>query len=148
MGEPLLPIVAEITIARPIERVWDVLTGQTTVPQWLGAIDYRPEVGTTFLVQLDPDARRTDDPDGATHCDVKLLQPPHKFSFSWYVPGTPETLVEFSLDSDGPADTLVRVLHEGWDDFEREAIEDFYEDLAASWQGDVLPALKSLAESG
>ena len=34
VGEPLLPIIAEVVIAAPIDKVWDVLTGESTVPEW------------------------------------------------------------------------------------------------------------------
>lgn len=147
MGEPLLPIVAEIAIDAPIEKVWDVLTGPASVPRWLGAFDYKAEVGSTFFIQEDPDKQAKGDTDGATWCDVVLLQKPNKFDFSWYVPGTEATMVQISLFSEGPNRTFVRLMHDGWDDFEREAIEDFYEALAADWKNDVLPALKRVAEA-
>ena len=57
MGEPLLPIVAEIDVNAPIERVWEVMVGETTLPQWLGAMDYRRQVGTTFFMQQDPEKK-------------------------------------------------------------------------------------------
>lgn len=147
MGEPLLPIIAETRIAAPIERVWSVLTGERTVPQWLGALDYKAEVGSTFFMQQDPAKRAARDTDGATWCDVALLQKPHKFDFSWYVPGTPQTMVQISVFSEGAEISFVRLMHDGWDDFEREAIEDFYNGLAAGWRDDVLPGLKRLVES-
>jgi uncharacterized protein YndB with AHSA1/START domain len=148
MGEPLLPIVAEVSIAASVEQVWLVLAGAATVPQWLGAIDYRPEVGTTFFIQQDPEKRVRRDTEGAIWCDVLVLQKPHRFNFSWYVPGTPQTMVQIGLFSEAPESTAVRLLHDGWDDFEREAIEDFYDAIAAAWRNDALPALRRLAESG
>jgi uncharacterized protein YndB with AHSA1/START domain len=147
MGEPLLPIIAEISIAAPIEHVWDVMVGETTLPQWLGAMDYKPAVGSTFFMQQDPDKKAAGDTDGATWCDIQLMQPPHKFNFSWYLPGTPETSVSISLFSEGPQKSFARLMHDGWDDFEREAIEGFYDQLAIGWKSAVLPGLKRLAES-
>jgi uncharacterized protein YndB with AHSA1/START domain len=147
VGEPLLPIIAEIAIARPIDKVWEVLTGETTVPQWLGALDYKAEIGTTFFMQQDPEKKAAGDTEGSTWCDVALLQKPNKFNFSWYVPGTEATMVQISLFSEGAANSFVRLMHDGWDDFERDAIEEFYNQLAAGWQNDVLPNLKKLAES-
>ncbi|HVY51604.1 MAG TPA: SRPBCC domain-containing protein [Devosia sp.] len=147
MGEPLLPIVAEVSIAAPVEHVWSVLVGEATVPQWLGAMDYRPEVGATFFMQQDPERKARGDTEGSTWCEITRMQKPHKFNFSWYVPGTPETLVQISLFTDGPRQTFVRLIHDGWDDFEREAIEGFYNDIAAGWKMAVLPNLKRLAET-
>ena len=146
MGEPLLPIIAEIAIAAPIDKVWEVLTAESTVPEWLGAMDYKAELGTTFFMQQDPEKKGAGDTEGSTWCDVALLDKPHKFDFSWYLPGTPQTMVQISLFSEGPADTFVRLMHDGWDDFEREAIEDFYDQLAGNWETEVLPRLKELAE--
>ncbi|HEX4298346.1 MAG TPA: SRPBCC domain-containing protein [Devosia sp.] len=148
MSEPLLPIVAEISIAAPMDKVWQVATGEATVAGWLGAIDYKAAVGTTFFMQQDPARRAARDTEGATWCDVLLLEEPTKFAFSWYLPGTPKTMVQLDLSPDGPDRTFVRVIHDGWDDFEREAMEEFYEALARGWQDDVLPRLKKLAESG
>lgn len=147
MGEPLLPIIAEISVDAPIERTWEVLVGEATLPQWLGALDYRAEVGTTFFMQQDAARRAAHDTDGATWCDVLLIQPPNKFNFSWYVPGTPQTLVQISLFSEGPRKTFIRLMHDGWDDFEREAVEGFYEQLARGWKHHVLPGIKRMAEA-
>jgi uncharacterized protein YndB with AHSA1/START domain len=147
LGEPLLPIVAEISVEAPIEKVWEALTGAATVPLWLGAIDYKPEIGTTFFLQQDPEKRAKHDTEDATWCDVLLLQKPHKFDFSWYVPGTEATNVQISVFSEGPARSFVRLIHDGWDDFERDAIEEFYNALAEGWKTDVLPSLKQVAEA-
>lgn len=147
MGEPLLPIIAEISIARPIEHVWDIVVGETTLPNWLGAMDYKPEVGTTFFMQQDPDKKANRDTEGSTWCEIQVMEKPERFSFSWYVPGTPETVVHISLSADDAGKTFVRLIHDGWDDFDREAIEDFYEQLGEGWRSAVLPNLKRLAEA-
>jgi len=147
MGEPLLPIVAEIDVNAPIERVWEVLIGETTLPQWLGAMDYRGQVGTTFFMQQDPEKKANNDTEGSTWCDIQAMDKPGRFDFSWYIPGTPETSVHISPSDDGPGKTFVRLIHDGWDDFDRESIEDFYEQLAEGWRAAVLPNLKRLAEA-
>lgn len=148
MGEPLLPIIAEVVIAAPIDKVWDVLTGESTVPEWLGAMDYKAEVGTTFFMQQDPEKKAVRDTEGSTWCDVVLLEKPTRFSFSWYLPGTPETTVHITLSPEGDGSTFVRLMHDEWDDFEREAIEDYYDQLAGNWETEVLPRLKALVEGG
>jgi uncharacterized protein YndB with AHSA1/START domain len=146
VGEPLLPIIAEVVIAAPIDKVWDVLTGESTVPEWLGAMDYKAEVGTTFFMQQDPEKKAVRDTEGSTWCDVVLLEKPTRFSFSWYLPGTPETTVHITLSPEDDASTFVRLMHDEWDEFEREAIEDYYDQLAGNWETEVLPRLKALAE--
>lgn len=147
MGEPLLPIVAEIEINAPINRVWDVMVGETTLPQWLGAMDYQGRVGTTFFMQQDPEKKAKRDTDGSTWCDIQVMDRPNTFAFSWYVPGTPETLVHISLSDDEPGKTFVRLIHDGWDDFDREAIEEFYDQLGEGWRSAVLPNLKRAVET-
>ena len=143
---PLLPIIAEISIAAPIEHVWDVLTSEATVPAWLGCMDYRAVVGATFFMQQDPEARKRGDTGGATHCTIALIDKPNKFTFSWFEPGTPETMVHISLIPDGPNKTLVRLMHEGWDQFAPDAVRPFYEQVTGGWKAYVLPGLKRAAE--
>jgi uncharacterized protein YndB with AHSA1/START domain len=141
----LLPIVAEIQIDAPIDHVWEIMTGEASVPGWLGCLDYRRAVGTTFFMQPDPAKRAAGDRSGATHCDVVLLKPPHKFDFTWYVPGTPATLVEISLFSEGPDRSFVRLVHSGWQQFPVDAVRAFHAQLAGGWKSAVLPGLKAAA---
>jgi uncharacterized protein YndB with AHSA1/START domain len=142
---PLLPIVAEITIEAPIEHVWDVLTSETAVPEWLGCMDYKLEPGATFFMQQDPALRAKGDTSGATHCTIVLVQKPHKFNFTWFQPGTPETLVQISLFSEGAERTFVRLIHDGWDQFPPDSIRPFYDALKSGWSGAVLPGLRRVA---
>ena len=142
---PLLPIIAEISIDAPLEHVWDVLTSKATVPHWLGCMDYRPEVGATFFMQQDPELKKKHETDGATHCTIVLMQKPHKFNFTWFQPGTPETLVQVSLFSEGPHKTFVRLMHDGWDQFPADVVKPFYDQLKSGWSGAVLPNLRRAA---
>lgn len=145
MTEALVPIVAEITIDAPIEHVWEVLTSDATVPQWLGSADYRRIVGTTF--QMSQDGQRvTGAGDEAIRCDLITLQPPHKFSFTWYVPGAPKTLVQISLFSEGAGRTYVRLVHEGWEQFPPEEVRPLYDRLAGAWRQSALPKLRNIAQ--
>ncbi len=147
MSAPLDPIVATILIDAPIGHVWSVLTSEKTVPDWLGCMSYRAVVGTTFHMQPDPERRRRGDVAGATHCDVVALDPPLRFAFTWYVPGTPKTMVEISLHSDGSG-TRVTLRHEGWDQFPADMVRAFHEQLSLGWSGSVLPNLRRAAEAG
>ncbi len=143
---PLLPIIAEISIDASIEIVWEILTSEATVPQWLGCMDYRREVGATFFMQQDSELKAAGDTEGATHCTIQLLQKPHKFDFTWFQPGTPETVVSISLFSEGPHKTFVRLMHDGWDQFPADAVREFYAQLGNGWLSAVLPGLKRAVE--
>ncbi len=142
---PLVPIVAETTITAPIAHAWEVLTSEATVPHWLGCMDYKRQVGATFFMQQDPELRKARDTSGATHCTIRKLDKPNKFVFSWFQPGTPETSVEFHLFPDGPDKTLVRLIHDGWDQFPADAVRPFYDQLSSGWRSSVLPSLKRAA---
>jgi uncharacterized protein YndB with AHSA1/START domain len=145
--KPLLPIVAETAIAAPIGRVWEILTSEETVPEWLGCMGYRREVGTIFHMQQDAARRAKGDPTGATQCEVLLLQAPHKFNFTWTAPGAPATQVQISLFSEGPDRTFVRLAHSGWEQFPADAVRPFYDQLKGGWTSAVLPGLKRVAEA-
>lgn len=147
MTAPLLPIIAEIAIDAPILHVWEIMTSEATVPVWLGCMNYRREVGATFHMQPDAARRAAGDTTGATFCDVELLQKPHKFNFSWYVPGMPKTSVQISLLSEGQTRTFVRLLHDGWSQFPAEMAKSFHDALSGGWRSDVLPNLKKAAEA-
>src|SRR5689334_21402676 len=126
----LLPIVAEIQIDAPIEKTWEAMTSAAAVPRWLGCINYAGTEGSTFHMQPDGAKRTAGDTSGATFCDIVTLKPPHKFDFSWYVPGTPATMVEMSLFSEGPAKSFVRLVHSGWDQFPPDMVKPFHDQLS------------------
>jgi len=142
----LLPIVAEIDVTASIEHLWEAMTGAAGVPEWLGALNYRGVAGTTFHMQLDAARRAAGDVSGAAHCDVLLLQRPNRFNFSWYLPGTPYTLVAMTLFAEGAGESYVHVIHGGWAQFEAAAVRARYERIEALWTERLLPQLKQVAE--
>lgn len=146
MSGVLRPIVAEISIDAPIAHVWEVMTAEDSVPDWLGCMNYRREVGAVFHIQPNEAKRGARDISGATHCDVVTLKAPHNFDFTWYMPGTPKTYVKISLFSEGPDRSFARLSHEGWERFPLEVAMAFHEQLSGGWRGAVLPGLKRAAE--
>lgn len=148
MTEPLPPIVAEITIDRICFVVWQRMISEAGVTEWLGCMSFRPEVGSLFYMQPDPARRATGDIAGATHCRIVELVEPLRFSFAWFIPGTPETMVTITLTPDGPMArrTIVRLTHEGWEQFPPEMVKPFHDQLKSGWSGSVLPGLKALGE--
>jgi uncharacterized protein YndB with AHSA1/START domain len=142
----LRPIVAEIGVDAPLDRLWQFMTSEGTAPNWLGCMNYHAAVGATFHMQPDAAKRQAGDPSGATHCDIITLKPPHKFDFSWYMPGTPQTMVEISLFSEGNSRSFVRLVHSGWEQFPADAMRAIHEQLAIGWRDGVLPSLKRGAE--
>lgn len=145
MSESLLDIRQTILIDAPHDKVWAVLTEPEYVRQWLGCLRYEKSLGHVFYMQQDAAKRAVDDIEGATHCRILILEKPHKFVFSWYLPGTPETAVHIDLQAKGDK-TEVTLTHIGWDQFDSEAIRAIRDGLEGGWKSFVLPQLKQAAE--
>ena len=143
----LLDIETSIEIATPIERVWTCLTDEGLVTHWLGCLGFRPVPGTVFFMQTDAAKRAAGDADGATHCEVELLERPHRLAFSWYMPGTPKTHVEIVLTATSDQTTTARLVHAGWDQFDADELRAVHQLLDGGWRSHVLPGLKRLAEA-
>ncbi|WP_395611947.1 SRPBCC domain-containing protein [Allosphingosinicella sp.] len=136
----------QIGIAATPQRVWEVLTTEGLVEQWLGCLDYQARIGHVFYMQPDAATRAAGDLAGATHCELLRLDPPREMVFSWYYPETPRTEVAIRLTPDGGG-TRVDLVHSGWDQFDPEQIRMIRDALAGGWSSFVLPGLKRLAET-
>lgn len=139
-------IETAIDIAAPVERVWQVLTGEGLIEQWLGCQGFRGEVGHTFYMQPDAAKRAAGDLSGATHCQVEALEPPHRLAFTWFMPGTPKTLVEITLTASAEG-ARAALVHSGWDQFAEADIKAVHEALTNGWSLFCLPQLKRIAEA-
>ena len=144
----LADIEQEIRIAAGRERVWAVLTGEGLVGEWLGCLGYRAQIGALFHMQPDPAKRAAGDIEGATHCELLSLEPPARMRFSWFMPGTPKTLVEVSLTDNEDGSTTARLRHSGWDAFDAGEMRAIRDMLDGGWKTFVLPGLKRVAEAG
>jgi len=140
-------IVDSIEINAPIETVWRALSEAESVRQWFGCLQYEAEIGHVFYMQPDEAKREQGDIEGATHCEVLVLEPNDRMEFSWYMPDTPKTLVSIRLAATNDNLTTVSLTHSGWDQFPREAVEDFWQKLKNGWKSFVLPKLKAHAEA-
>lgn len=147
MTDDNLNVEARITIAAPPERVWRFLTSDEHVPQWLGCMRYRKGIGNVFYMQQDEAKRKADDISGATHCEILELNEPYEFVFSWYLPETPATTVRIHLEASDDG-TEVALIHDGWDQFDAQAVRQIRDALANGWTSFVLPNLKRKVESG
>ena len=145
--DALEDIVDSIEIAAPLETVWSALSEPASVRQWFGCMQYDAQVGHVFYMQPDEEKRAQGNIEGATHCEVLALEPNDRMEFSWYMPDTPKTLVSIRLVANSPNSTTVLLTHSGWDQFPREAVEDFWQKLKNGWNSFVLPKLKAHAES-
>ena len=115
----LADIEHRITIEASADRVWHVLTDPARVAAWLGCLQYRAEVGHLFYMQPDPARRAAGDTDGATHCEILEITPPTRLAFSWFLPGTPRTIVTLTVEARGADLSEVTLVHTGWAQFDR-----------------------------
>jgi uncharacterized protein YndB with AHSA1/START domain len=146
MSERLGSILEEVQIARPLERVWSTMTSEASVPQWLGCMRYRKEVGAVFYMQQDHEKAARGDVTGATHCEILVIEAPTLFKFSWFAPGYPATFVSFRLEAIDADNTRVLFEHEGWEQFPADQIKPIRDMLLGGWKSFVLPNLKRVSE--
>lgn len=134
-----------VLIEAPIGRVWEAITRENLVAEWLGCLGFSARIGAVFYMQPDAARREAGDITGATHCEIIELSPPHSIKFSWFVPDSPKTYVYITLEERGTS-TLARLEHTGWKDLSGAEMARIREMLDGGWRSFVLPALKSAAE--
>ncbi|MEO5693839.1 MAG: SRPBCC domain-containing protein [Usitatibacter sp.] len=147
MSEPLHDLVHSIDIQAPRATVWDVMTGMDSVPQWLGCMNYAAKAGATFHMQPDHARRAAGDITGATWCDLEELRKPELLRFSWYMPGTPKTIVTIELEEVDTGTTRATLTHSGWDQFPVQMVQAIHAMLDGGWKSFVLPGLKAASEA-
>ena len=140
-------ISTDLLIDRPLGRVWQVMTSEGLVEQWLGCMSFKSQVGHIFYMQPDAAKRAAGDASGATHCELLELDEPRTMRFSWFYPDMPKTEVEIRLSEEGGS-TRVSLVHRGWDQFDGPMIRQIRDQLAGGWSSHVLPGLKRVAEGG
>ncbi|GII93342.1 SRPBCC domain-containing protein [Sinosporangium siamense] len=100
-----------LTLAHPQKKVWDALTTEEGLNGWFGdrveAYDLRP--GGQI------DMRWGDE---LSTLWIKLVEPPHRFAFTWAITGLPaddprRTYIEFTLEPDGD-NTKLNVVESGF----------------------------------
>lgn len=72
-------LVVERDLAHPPEKVWRALTQSALIEEWLMKNDFLPQVGHKFNFRTEPVAHWS----GITHCQVLLLEPPARLSYTW-----------------------------------------------------------------
>ena len=103
------PIVKEVVLNAPIEKVWKALTDKEEMKKWYFDIaDFKPEVGFTFSFFGEKDGRKF------IHiCTIQEVEINKKLGYTWTYEGIKgETIVHFQLFPEGNQ-TRLRLTHEG-----------------------------------
>ena len=103
-----LSVVVEREIPYPPEKIWRALTQEPLIKEWLMDNDLQPVVGHKFNFRSTP----VPNWDGVIDCEVLVVEPNKKLSYSWGSLGL-ESVVVWTLVSTSGG-TLVRMEHSGF----------------------------------
>jgi uncharacterized protein YndB with AHSA1/START domain len=90
------------------EKIWRALTQPALIAEWLMKNDFQPVVGHKFKLRADPVPQW----DGIIDCEVLIVEPARKLSYTWGTLGL-QTLVVWTLAAT-QGGTLVRMEHSGF----------------------------------
>jgi uncharacterized protein YndB with AHSA1/START domain len=101
-------VIIEKTFQHPPERLWRALTESRLMAQWLLINDFEPVVRRKFQFRAEPAPHWN----GIIDCEVLVLDPPQKLSYTWSSMGH-TSVVLFTLT---PAEggTHLRMEHSGF----------------------------------
>ncbi|HQR43036.1 MAG TPA: SRPBCC domain-containing protein [Gemmatales bacterium] len=93
-------IQREMHFPQPREQVWQAITENATLAEWMFPNDFEPRVGHRFTFQVPGNPKMNFD--GLTvHCEVLECEAPSLLVFSWSAGELVDTKVSFRLEPDG-----------------------------------------------
>jgi uncharacterized protein YndB with AHSA1/START domain len=101
-------VVIEKELPHPLEKVWRALSQGALVKEWLMDNDFQPVPGHRFNFRSTP----VPNWDGVIDCEVLVVEPNKKLSYSWSTMGM-ESVVVWTLSATSGG-TLVRMEHSGF----------------------------------
>lgn len=114
------PIQVKRTYQLPIRDVWEIITTQAYLSQWLMPGNFKAELGHSYIFNCEPNDTCGD---GKVYGEVLEVNPPHSITFTWNSKDvSQETVVEFKLEesSDG---VCFNILHKGFATKDQDAID-------------------------
>jgi uncharacterized protein YndB with AHSA1/START domain len=96
-----LSVIVEREIPFPPEKIWRALTQPHLIEEWLMKNDFKPVVGHSFSLRMDPQPNWN----GVIDCQVLAVEPNKTLSYTWGTLGL-GTAVTFTLT---PTDTGTRL---------------------------------------
>jgi uncharacterized protein YndB with AHSA1/START domain len=101
-------VVVEREMPYPAEKVWRALTQGPLIKEWLMDNDFQPVAGHKFKLRSTP----VQGWDGIIDCEVVVVEPNKKLSYTWTTMGL-ATVVVFTLAASNGG-TKVRMEHSGF----------------------------------
>jgi uncharacterized protein YndB with AHSA1/START domain len=101
-------LVIEKDMPHPPAKIWLALTQASLIGQWLMSNDFQPVVGHKFTLRSTP----VPGWNGIIDCEVLVLEPNSKLSYSWGTMGT-RSVVAWTL-TPGKGGTNVRMEQSGF----------------------------------
>jgi uncharacterized protein YndB with AHSA1/START domain len=109
----LPPIQTERFYQLPIQDVWEIITTQKYLTQWLMPGTFKPEVGHQHYFQCFPPTP-TKDWDGKVHGEVLKVSEPTFIQFTWNIRNLEQpTVVSFKLEEKENG-VLFKIEHSGF----------------------------------
>jgi uncharacterized protein YndB with AHSA1/START domain len=109
MSKPeVLSVVVEREIPFPPEKIWRALTQPHLIEEWLMKNDFKPIVGHSFTLRMDP----VPNWNGVIDCEVVAVEPNKTLSYTWGAMGT-GTVVTMTLTPTATG-TVLRVEQTGF----------------------------------
>ncbi|MBI3972699.1 MAG: SRPBCC domain-containing protein [Chloroflexi bacterium] len=123
-------LVVERLLPHPPEKIWRALTESPLIEEWLMKNDFQTVVGHRFNFRATPMPHWN----GATDCEVLVVEPNERLSYSWNASGEEaanglKTVVSWTL-TPTKGGTLVRMEQSGF----RPEEEASYQGATYGWQ--------------
>lgn len=138
------PIIKEVLINAPVEKVWKAITDKEQMKQWyFDLADFKPELGFEFSFY------------GQGHkgekylhrCTITEVVPLRKLQYTWTYEGYEgSSLVSFELFEQGDA-TRLRLTHEGLETFPQHNDDFARTSFNAGWTYLIEKSIKEFLES-
>lgn len=121
-------LVVERVFPHPPEKLWRALTEKPLLAQWMMNNDFEPVVGRRFQFRAEPVANW----DGVVDCEVLIVDPMQRLSYSWGVGDASSGLRWVVLWTLTPAEggTHVRMEQSGFTPNQQQA----YQGAKYGWQ--------------
>jgi uncharacterized protein YndB with AHSA1/START domain len=103
-----LSVVVEREMPFPPEKIWRALTQPHLIEEWLMKNDFKPVVGHSFSLRMDPQPNWN----GVVDCEVLAVEPNKALSYTWGSMGL-KTVVTLTL-TPTPTGTHLRMEQSGF----------------------------------